>query len=49
VYDLYYVQNQSLWLDLKIIALTVCAVLIPGKHLHERWLKGLPPRPPPLG
>ncbi len=47
--ELWYQQHQSLWLDVKIIFLTAWAVLRPASRLHEKWLKGLPPRPAALG
>jgi lipopolysaccharide/colanic/teichoic acid biosynthesis glycosyltransferase len=47
--ELWYQANQSFWLDLRIILLTGMVVLRPGGRLHERWLKGLPPRPVSLG
>jgi lipopolysaccharide/colanic/teichoic acid biosynthesis glycosyltransferase len=43
--ELWYQQHQSFWLDLKLIFLTAWVVLRPGSRLHEKWLKGLPPRP----
>lgn len=47
--ELWYEQNQSLWVDLKIILLTAWAVARPGNRAHERWLRGLPPRMATLG
>jgi lipopolysaccharide/colanic/teichoic acid biosynthesis glycosyltransferase len=46
--ELWYQQHQSLWLDVKIIALTALAVLSPKSRLYEKWLPGLPPRPASL-
>jgi lipopolysaccharide/colanic/teichoic acid biosynthesis glycosyltransferase len=46
--ELWYQRNQSFWLDMKIILLTAMVVLRPAGRLHERWLKGLPPRPETL-
>jgi lipopolysaccharide/colanic/teichoic acid biosynthesis glycosyltransferase len=43
--ECWYLRNQSLWVDLKIIALTALAIMFPGNTMHERWLNGLPPRP----
>jgi lipopolysaccharide/colanic/teichoic acid biosynthesis glycosyltransferase len=40
----WYVENQSLGLDLKLLALTVVAVLAPRSTLHERMLE-LPSEP----
>ena len=47
--ELWYQDNRSLWVDLKIIFLTAWAVASPGNRLHEKWLKALPPRPASLG
>lgn len=47
--ELWYQRHQSLSLDLKIMFLTAWVVLRPRSRLHERWLKGLPPRPAALG
>jgi lipopolysaccharide/colanic/teichoic acid biosynthesis glycosyltransferase len=46
--ELWYQQNQSFWLDLKLIFLTAWVVFRPGSDLHEKWLKGLPSRPDSL-
>lgn len=46
--ELWYQQNQSFWLDLKIIVATVLAVLRPGGDTHLSWFPGLPPRPETL-
>lgn len=42
--ELWYQEHRSLWLDLKIIAATVLAVLSPGGR-EQSWFTGLPPRP----
>ncbi len=42
--EIWYYKNQSLWLDVKLIALTVLAVLNSGFDVHK-YLKGLPERP----
>ncbi len=47
--ELWYQRNQSLALDLKIIFITAWVVLQPQSRLHERLLRGLPPRPAALG
>lgn len=47
--ELWYQDHRSMWVDLKIIFLTALAVVRPGNRLHERWMKGLPPRPAELG
>ena len=36
--EVWYVDNRGLWLDLKLIALTAVAVLLPRSRLHERLL-----------
>ena len=36
--ELWYIDNCSLWLDIKLILLTVVAVLAPHSRLHERVL-----------
>jgi lipopolysaccharide/colanic/teichoic acid biosynthesis glycosyltransferase len=46
--ELWYQRNQSFWLDLKIILITAWVVLNADSRLHEKWLKGLPPRPESL-
>jgi lipopolysaccharide/colanic/teichoic acid biosynthesis glycosyltransferase len=43
--ELWYQRHQSLWLDLKIIALTAWTVLRPHSLLYTKWLRGLPERP----
>ena len=40
--ELWYVERRSLWVDVKIIALTAAAIVFPGRAWHERWLAGLP-------
>lgn len=42
--ETWYVKNQSFWLDIKLILLTVAAVLNPGLEV-ERFLHGAPPPP----
>jgi lipopolysaccharide/colanic/teichoic acid biosynthesis glycosyltransferase len=44
----WYQTNQSLLLDLKIIFLTAWVIVRPQSRLHEKWLRGLPPRPASL-
>jgi len=44
----WYIRHQSLRLDVKLILLTVVAVLFPRLRWHERALKGLPAPPPGL-
>ncbi len=43
--ELWYLENQSLWVDLKIIALTAAVILAPRSSLPYALLKGLPQRP----
>lgn len=43
--EVWYSQNRSLWLDLKLIFLTAWVILRPESDLPFRWLKGLPKRP----
>ena len=44
----WYLQNQSFWVDLKIILLTVFVILLPNSRLQFKWLKGLPDYPADL-
>lgn len=44
--EIWYYKNQSLWLDVKLIAFTVLAVLNPSFDVHK-YLKGLPERERP--
>ncbi|MFQ5350018.1 MAG: sugar transferase [Thermoanaerobaculia bacterium] len=37
--ELWYIDNRSLWLDIKLILLTAVAVLAPRSRLHERLLQ----------
>ncbi|HEY8747684.1 MAG TPA: sugar transferase [Tepidisphaeraceae bacterium] len=46
--ELWYQKNQTLWLDVKVIALTAWTLMRPRSRLHEKWLPGLPPRPESL-
>lgn len=46
--EIWYKQNRSFWLDMKIIFLTAWVIMFRGSRLYERWLKGLPPRPASL-
>lgn len=45
--ELWYVQHQSFWLDLRLIVLTVLVVLWRRSRCVARWLKDLP-QPGPL-
>ena len=40
--EVWYLRRRSLWTDLKIVILTVVAILRPGNTLHARWFKDLP-------
>lgn len=40
--ELWYIENRSLALDLRVLALTVVAVAWPRSRLHERILPGIP-------
>jgi len=42
--EVWYVDHQSFWLDLKLLVLTVVAVVSPRSQLHERVIPGAPPR-----
>lgn len=46
--ELWYIRNQSLWLDFKLILLTIWAVIAPTGRLHFKLLKGLPEPPEAL-
>jgi len=46
--ELWYQRNQSLMLDLKVIALTAWTLMRPRSRLYEKWLPGLPERPSSL-
>ena len=43
--EVWYLNNRSLLVDLKIILLTALAIPLPGNRLHERWFTGLPALP----
>ncbi len=40
--ELWYIENQSLWLDLKIIFCTIWVVIFPQSTIYLRLFKGLP-------
>jgi len=40
--ELWYLENQSLPVDLKLIFLTALVILFPENTLHNKWLEGLP-------
>ncbi len=43
--ELWYQANQSLWVDVKLIAATALVVLLPRAVDPHRWFPGLPPKP----
>ena len=43
--ELWYQQNISLWVDIKIIILTLFVVIFPKSKLHYKWFKNLPAKP----
>lgn len=45
--ECWYVDHRSPWLDVKLLVLTVIAVLSPGNRSFERWLPDLPRATPP--
>lgn len=42
--ECWYVENRTLWLDLKLLMFTAVIVLLPGSRMHERWIRDLPRR-----
>lgn len=40
--ECWYVDHQNLWLDLKLLVLTVVVVFFPGNRCYEKWLPNLP-------
>jgi lipopolysaccharide/colanic/teichoic acid biosynthesis glycosyltransferase len=46
--ELWYQENQSIWLDLKILFATAWVVLFPTSQRYMRWFPGLPPLPESL-
>jgi len=43
--ELWYQQNISFWVDIKIMILTFWVVVFPESNLHYKWLKNLPTKP----
>ena len=43
--EIWYQENASVWLDLKLIFITAWVVIFPGSDLPYKWLKDLPPKP----
>ena len=46
--ELWYIEHQSLWVDFKLIALTVCALIWPDSKMHLKWFEGIPEPPEAL-
>lgn len=40
--EVWYVNNQSLWVDLKIFVATIFVVLLPKSRFYLKWFKDLP-------
>ena len=40
--ELWYIQNKSFWLDLKLTLLTAAAIIAPGNTLHKKFLRNSP-------
>jgi lipopolysaccharide/colanic/teichoic acid biosynthesis glycosyltransferase len=40
--ELWYIENQSLWLDLRLMLLTAWAIVFPCRHIEYRLIDGLP-------
>jgi lipopolysaccharide/colanic/teichoic acid biosynthesis glycosyltransferase len=40
--EIWYIEHQSFWLDLKLIFITVSVIAFPMSTVYRRWLKGLP-------
>jgi len=47
--EIWYQNNASLWVDMKIIFLTAWVIVFPDSHLPHKWLKELPARPNWMG
>lgn len=43
--EIWYQNNASLWLDTKLILLTVWVILSPETDLPHKWFRDLPPKP----
>lgn len=43
--ECWYSKNNNLWIDSKIIFLTVWVILFPKSQLPYKWFKDLPPKP----
>jgi lipopolysaccharide/colanic/teichoic acid biosynthesis glycosyltransferase len=40
--EVWYIKNQSFWLDIKLMLLTAWVILFPAGNLHKKIFKGLP-------
>jgi len=43
--ELWYQQNISFWVDIKIMILTFFVIIFPESELHYKWFKNLPAKP----
>lgn len=43
--EVWYYNNRTYWIDIKLIFLTAWVILKPESKLYIKWLKGLPQRP----
>ncbi len=43
--ELWYQENVSFWVDVKIMILTFWVIVFPKSNLHYKWLKNLPVKP----
>jgi len=43
--ELWYQQNISFWVDIKIMILTFWVIIFPESELHYKWFKNLPAKP----
>jgi lipopolysaccharide/colanic/teichoic acid biosynthesis glycosyltransferase len=40
--EIWYIEHQSFWLDLKLIFITVWVIVFSKSTIYRRWLEGLP-------
>lgn len=43
--EVWYKENQKMWLDMKLVFLTIWVIIFPQSNLHYKILKGLPENP----
>ncbi len=43
--EVWYKENQSLWLDFKLVIYTALAILFPNSQSHQKYFNGLPEWP----